>query len=66
MRDHRLHRPGMAGKRLVRQDEGGGSLRRRAGVTRGSVPALNAGCTWDFQVEWEAFPQNTVSGLGTR
>lgn len=38
------------------------TLRRKAGITRGSVPHA----AWDVSLEWDVQPQNTVDGLGTR
>ncbi len=38
------------------------TLRRKAGITRGSVPPA----AWDVSLEWDVLPQNTVDGLGTR
>lgn len=41
------------------------TLRRKAGVARGSVPPAAPG-TWDLSLEWDVLPINTVDGLGTR
>ncbi|MES3023407.1 MAG: ExeM/NucH family extracellular endonuclease [Pseudomonadota bacterium] len=41
------------------------TIRRKAGITGGSLtPARPA--DWDVSVQWEAFPIDTVNGLGTR
>jgi uncharacterized protein len=41
------------------------TLRRKAGITRGSVPPA-APAPWDLALEWDALPINTVDGLGAR
>jgi predicted extracellular nuclease len=41
------------------------TLRRKAGVTQGSVPPGAPG-VWDLAAEWDGFPNNTLDGLGTR
>jgi predicted extracellular nuclease len=41
------------------------TLRRKAGIVRGSVPPAAPGL-WDLALEWDVLPQNTVDGLGVR
>ncbi len=41
------------------------TLRRKPGVTRGSVPAP-APAPWALDAEWEVLPLNTFDGLGQR
>jgi predicted extracellular nuclease len=41
------------------------TLRRKAGVVRGSIPS-QAPAQWDIAAEWDAYPIDTFSGLGTR
>jgi predicted extracellular nuclease len=41
------------------------TLRRKAGLTRGSVPPA-APAAWDLSLEWDVLPVNTVDGLGAR
>ena len=53
---------GVAGSGLVTNDA---TLRRKAPVFRGSVPPASP-VVWDLGVEWEAFPNNTLDGLGSR
>jgi uncharacterized protein len=53
---------GTAGSGLVTQDA---TLRRKAGITRGSVPPA-APAVWDLSAQWDAFANNTLDGLGAR
>jgi uncharacterized protein len=53
---------GLAGSGLVTQDA---TLRRKAGITRGSVPPA-APAVWDLGAQWDALPNNTLDGLGLR
>jgi predicted extracellular nuclease len=41
------------------------TIRRKSGITGGSIPAARP-ATWDVSAEWDAFPIDTVNGLGTR
>jgi predicted extracellular nuclease len=41
------------------------TLRRKAGVTQGSVPPGAPG-VWSLASEWDGFPVNTLDGLGAR
>ena len=41
------------------------TLRRKTGVTQGSVPPGAPG-VWDLAAEWDGFANNTLDGLGSR
>jgi predicted extracellular nuclease len=41
------------------------TLRRKPGITRGSVPPGAPG-VWDLAAEWDGLPNNTLDGLGQR